>query len=142
MFFSKVSGKIILEIFEKSIDKHKIDAILNAPSFFKRPFTGLFEVGGSAETSKYPEEKKETSISKVAASEMEVAQTEEHAFRGCGPAEAGAIASRIALESAVKECKSHVDESKKTAAGTRVPQDTRNPAGSREDHLPRLNTTW
>ena len=35
------------EIFEKSIDKHKIDAILNAPSFFKRPFTGLFEVGGS-----------------------------------------------------------------------------------------------
>ena len=25
-------GKIILEIFEKSIDKHKIDAILNAPS--------------------------------------------------------------------------------------------------------------
>ena len=28
VFFSKVSGKIILEIFEKSIDKHKIDAIL------------------------------------------------------------------------------------------------------------------
>ena len=33
VFFSKVSGKIISEIFEKSIDKHKIDAILNAPSF-------------------------------------------------------------------------------------------------------------
>ena len=33
VFFSKVSGEIILEIFEKSIDKHKIDAILNAPSF-------------------------------------------------------------------------------------------------------------
>ena len=28
-----VRGKIIPEIFEKSIDKHKIDAILNAPSF-------------------------------------------------------------------------------------------------------------
>ena len=94
------------------------------------------------ETSKYPEEKKETSISKVAASEMEGAQTEKHAFRGCGPAEAGAIASRIALESAVKECKSHVDESKKTAAGTRVPQDTSNPAGSRGAHPPRLNTRW
>ena len=33
MFFSKVSGVKTLEIFEKSIDKHKIDAILNAPSF-------------------------------------------------------------------------------------------------------------
>ena len=41
------------------------------------------------ETSKYPEEKKETSISKVSASEMEGAQTEEHAFRGCGPAQCG-----------------------------------------------------
>ena len=94
------------------------------------------------ETSKYPEEKKETSISKVAASEMEGAQTEEHAFRGCGPAEAGDIASRIVLESTVKECKSHVDESEKTAAGTRVPQDTRNPAGSRGAHPPRLKTRW
>ena len=37
VFFSKVSGKIILEIFEKSIDKHKIDAILNAPSFAGGP---------------------------------------------------------------------------------------------------------
>ena len=34
------------------------------------------------ETSKYPEEKKETSISKVAASEMEGAQTREHAHWG------------------------------------------------------------
>ena len=33
VFFSKVSGDFFLEIFEKSIDKHKIDAILNAPSF-------------------------------------------------------------------------------------------------------------
>ena len=32
VFFSKVSG-FFPEIFEKSIDKHKIDAILNAPSF-------------------------------------------------------------------------------------------------------------
>ena len=36
------------------------------------------------ETSKYPEEKKETSISKVAASEMERAQTVVRAPRGCG----------------------------------------------------------
>ena len=38
------------------------------------------------ETSKYPEEKKETSIPKVAASEIGKAQTREHAFWGCGPA--------------------------------------------------------
>ena len=30
VFFSKVSGIFFLEIFEKSIDKHKIDAILNS----------------------------------------------------------------------------------------------------------------
>ena len=39
---------------------------------------------GGTETSKYPEEKKETSISKVAASEMERAQTVVRAPRGCG----------------------------------------------------------
>ena len=45
------------------------------------------------ETSKYRKEEKETSIPKVAASEMGRAQTEEHAFRGCGPAKAEAILS-------------------------------------------------
>ena len=48
VFFSKVSGKIILEIFEKSIDKHKIDAILNAPSFASGPVMGLFGSGRDA----------------------------------------------------------------------------------------------
>ena len=38
------------------------------------------------ETSKYPEEEKETSIPKVAASEIGEAQTREHAFWGCGSA--------------------------------------------------------
>ena len=37
------------------------------------------------ETSKYPEEEKETSISRVAASEMEGAQTGARAPRGYGP---------------------------------------------------------
>ena len=36
VFFSKVSGNLFSEIFEKSIDKHKIDAILNAPFRFGR----------------------------------------------------------------------------------------------------------
>ena len=43
------------------------------------------------ETSKYPEEEKEKSISRVAASEKEGAQTMEHAPWGCGPAQAEAI---------------------------------------------------
>ena len=44
------------------------------------------KVTRGTETSKYPEEEKETSISLVAASERERAQTEELAPRGCGPA--------------------------------------------------------
>jgi hypothetical protein len=46
VFFSKVSGKIIPEIFEKSIDKHKIDAILNAPSFANGLFGGCLKWAG------------------------------------------------------------------------------------------------
>ena len=46
VFFSKVSGNFFLEIFEKSIDKHKIDAILNAPSFRSGPFWGAVLTGG------------------------------------------------------------------------------------------------
>ena len=76
------------------------------------------------ETSKYPEEKKETSISKVAASEMERAQTEEHAFRGCGPAKCTLKISRTVLESTVKGRKNRVGENWRGLAGTRVPQDT------------------
>ena len=45
---------------------------------------GREEATGGTETSKYPEEKKETSISKVAASEMERAQTGVRAHRGYG----------------------------------------------------------
>ena len=44
------------------------------------------------------------------------------------------------LESPTEEGDSPVAEIEKERAGPRVPQDTRNPAGSREDHLPRLKT--
>ena len=47
---------------------------------------GQVEGTRGTETSKYPEEKKETSIPKVAASEIGRAQTREHAFWGCGSA--------------------------------------------------------
>ena len=94
------------------------------------------------ETSKYPEEKKENSIPRVAASEMESAQTEEHAFRGCGPATCTRDLSRRVLERTTKVGNSPVREKVRRLAGTRVPQDTRNPVGSREDHLPSLNTIW
>ena len=41
-------GEFNPEIFEKSIDKHKIDAILNAPSFASGPVMGLFGSGRDA----------------------------------------------------------------------------------------------
>ena len=87
-------------------------------------YIGHAEGTRGTETSKYPEEKKETSISKVAASEMERAQTEEHAFRGCGPATCTSKISRTVLESTVKGRKNRVGESWRGLAGTRVPQDT------------------
>ena len=45
VFFSKVSRNF-LEIFEKSIDKHKIDAILNAPSFANGLFWAVWQWAG------------------------------------------------------------------------------------------------
>ena len=38
-----VRGKVFPEIFEKSIDKHEIDAILNAPSFSSGLLRGCFD---------------------------------------------------------------------------------------------------
>ena len=53
-------------------------------SVIHTPIHNVWKGTGGTETSKYPEEKKETSISKVAASEMEGAQTVVRALRGCG----------------------------------------------------------
>ena len=92
------------------------------------------------ETSKYPEEKKERSIPKVAASEIGRAQTREHAFWGCGSAECTRKSRRRVLERTSKEGKRPVSEKLNRLVDTRVPQDTRNPVGSRRDHPPRLNT--
>ena len=47
-----------------------------------KPIHNLTEGTRGTETSKYPEEEKETSISLVAASERERAQTERFIFRG------------------------------------------------------------
>ena len=53
----------------------------NVQSFLRESITQVKETRGT-ETSKYPEEEKETSIPKVAASEMGRAQTGMRAFRG------------------------------------------------------------
>ena len=50
------------------------------------------------ETSKYPEEKKETSIPKVAASEIGRAQTGVRAHRGYGPQQVSRITNRTVWE--------------------------------------------
>ena len=55
---------------------------LEQTSSIHTPIHNVWKGTGGTETSKYPEEKKETSISKVAASEMERAQTGMRAFRG------------------------------------------------------------
>ena len=47
---------------------------------------------------------------------------------------------RRVLERTSKEGKRPVSEKLNRLADTRVPQDTRNPVGSRRDHPPRLNT--
>ena len=57
---------------------------LEQTSSIHTPIHNVWKGTGGTETSKYPEEKKETSISKVAASEMERAQTVVRAPRGCG----------------------------------------------------------
>ena len=59
---------------------------------------------------------------------------------GCGPAEGRKKSRRRVLERTSKEGKRPVSERLNPPAGTRVPQDTRNPVGSRGDHPPRLNT--
>ena len=47
VFFSKGSGKDFPEFFEKSIDKHKIDAILNSTvRFWVRPFGAVILLDG------------------------------------------------------------------------------------------------
>ena len=97
---------------------------LGAAQSLMTEYIGHGEGTRGTETSKYPEEKKETSISKVAASEMERAQTMEHALWGCGPAECTLKISRRVLESTDKERKIRVGENQRGQAGTRVPQDT------------------
>ena len=57
VFFSKVSGEFFLEIFEKSIDKHEIDAILN-----RRPdSSGSLFLGDAAQGGRMPEDSEEES---------------------------------------------------------------------------------
>ena len=61
---------------------------------------------------------------------------------GCGAATCTMMLRRRVLERTSKEGKRPVSEKLNRLADTRVPQDTRNPVGSRRDHPPRLNTTW
>ena len=50
--------------------------------------------------------------------------------------------SRIVLGKLIKEGENPVGEILRQAAVSRVRRDTRNPDGSREDHLPSLNIPW
>ena len=89
----------------------------NAPSRWDEHIVPREGTRGT-ETSKYPEEKKERSISQVAASERERAQTERHAFRGCGPAQRTEEGRGRELESSARGGKSPVLETGSSRAET------------------------
>ncbi len=63
------------------------------------------------------------------------------AYRGNGPQRSELKVRRMVLGKPVREGESPVVENGRQRAGSEVPRDTRNLVGSREDHLPRLNTT-
>ena len=63
------------------------------------------------------------------------------AFRGSDCIEGSGKDRRTALEQPAIEGESPVVETVSQLAGSRVPRDTWNLAGKREDHLLRLNTT-
>ena len=84
---------------------------------------GIEKVTRGTETSKYPEEEKETSIPSVAASERGRAQT----TLRCGVAghlSRNIFHSRSGLERPIEEGKNPVDEMEKLQNGTRVPPGT------------------
>ena len=82
------------------------------------------KVTRGTETSKYPEEEKETSIFLVAASERERGQTEVLAFRGCGSQYGIRTDSRTVLEKQSAEGETPVDEIQIEPSDTRVVPDT------------------
>ena len=82
------------------------------------------ETTRGSETSQYPEEKKETSIPSVAASERGRAQTEDFGLRGCGTFNKLGKISRSGLERPIKEGNNPVGENWKQQKVSRVPRDT------------------
>ena len=81
-------------------------------------YIAMTKVTRGTETSKYPQEEKETSISKVAASEMERAQT--RFTWGCGSPQSRIFYSRTRLESRTEGGKSPVREIEEKRGDTRV----------------------
>ena len=94
----------------------------NVQSFLRESITQVKETRGT-ETSKYPEEEKETSIPKVAASEMGRAQTEDLSSGLWTPIRRR-IHSGSALESAAAEGNSPVREMHFSCGVSRVAPDT------------------
>ena len=97
------------------------------------------------ETSKYPQEKKTKVIPQVVASERGLVQTVEGVKARCGVADRqkrGKPSRMVGWKAQTAEGKSPVCERRNERPESRVPRGTWNLVGSREDHLPRLNTNW
>ena len=119
----------------------------NGETHVRRPYVSIRQsitYGGEPGELKHlssRRKRKKISISRVAASEKERAQTSVRARWGYGLHKLLLRIRRTVLGKPAREGESPVPENPRQAAGSRVPRDTRNLVGSRGDHPPRLNTT-
>ena len=93
------------------------------------------------ETSKYPEEEKETFDSVSSGERTRKSPNRDACIAGFGLQEGFSNDRRTALEQPAREGESPVSEVRADLAGSRVPRDTGNPVGTSGDHSVRLNTT-
>ena len=93
------------------------------------------------ETSKYPEEEKETFDSVSSGERTRKSPNRDACITGFGLQEGFSNDRRTALEQPAREGESPVSEVGADLAGSRVPRDTGNPVGMSGDHSVRLNTT-
>ena len=93
------------------------------------------------ETSKYPEEEKETFDSVSSGERTRKSPNRDACIAGFGLHKGFSNGRRTALEQPAREGESPVSEARADPAGSRVPRDTGNPVGTSGDHSVRLNTT-
>ena len=105
------------------------------------PIHNAWEGTRGTETSKYPEEEKETFDSVSSGERTRKSPNRDACIAGFGLHKGFSNGRRTALEQPAREGESPVSEARADPAGSRVPRDTGNPVGTSGDHSVRLNTT-